>query len=40
MRWCRLAEVETYVDVAVMYAVLICLALVALALLLPELPIP
>jgi hypothetical protein len=32
-----LAEVEAYVDVAVMYAVLIGLSLLALALLLPEL---
>jgi hypothetical protein len=31
------AEVEAYVDVAVMYAVIIVLALLALALLLPEL---
>jgi len=32
-----LAEVETYVDVAIMYAVILCLALLALAVLLPEL---
>jgi hypothetical protein len=32
-----LAEVEAYIDVAVMYAVLICLALLALAMLMPEL---
>ena len=36
MRWSRLAEVETYVDVAVMYAVLLSLALIAMAVLLPE----
>ena len=35
-RWRRLAEVETYVDVAVMYAVILSLTLVALAILLPE----
>jgi tetrahydromethanopterin S-methyltransferase subunit G len=32
-----LAEVEAYVDVAIMYALLIGLSLLALALLLPEL---
>lgn len=32
-----MAEVETYVDVAIMYAVILCLALLALAVLLPEL---
>ena len=32
-----MAEVETYVDVAIMYAVVICLALFAFAILLPEL---
>ncbi len=31
-----MAEVEAYVDVAVMYAVILCLALIALAILLPE----
>lgn len=35
--WSRLAEVEAYVDVAVMYAVLIGLTLLAFALLLPGL---
>ena len=32
-----MAEVETYVDVAIMYAVIICLTLLAFAVLLPEL---
>ncbi len=36
-RWPRLAEVETYVDVAIMYAVIICLALLSFAILIPEL---
>jgi len=33
----KLAEVEAYVDVAIMYALLIGLSLLALAILLPEL---
>ena len=37
--WPGTAEVETYVDVALMYAVLIALVLIALAVLLPELPL-
>ncbi len=32
-----MAEVETYVEVAIMYAVIVCLALLAFAVLLPEL---
>lgn len=32
-----MAEVETYVDVALMYAIIVCLALFAFAILLPEL---
>jgi hypothetical protein len=35
--WSDLSEVEAYVDVAVMYAVLIGLTLLALAMLLPGL---
>lgn len=34
--WYRVSEVEGYVDVAVMYAVLVVLALLALAILLPR----
>jgi hypothetical protein len=36
-RWRRLAEVEAYVDVAIMYAVVLSLTLLSLAILLPEL---
>jgi hypothetical protein len=35
--WCsRLAEVEAYVDIAISYAVIITLCLLALAIVLPE----
>jgi hypothetical protein len=32
-----LAEVETYVDIAFMFVIIVCLALLAFAILLPEL---
>lgn len=36
-RWSGLAEVETFVDIAVTYAIIIGLCLIAVAILLPRL---